>query len=551
MPTHLHNDFIHPYAAMDVGSLIRDRARSWGDKPFLIWAPFEDANADIWSWARFEHEVARIGAGLRARGIEPGDKVLVHLDNCPETFLARFACCWIGAVAVLSNSVLAGPEITHAVEISGARAAITQPKLAARIRENCPQLEWIAITETDAGDTPEPGTAPTRSESFAALYAAEPAPRRQPDPNLPALILFTTGTTSRPKAVLWTHGNVLWGGQMSAMHQAVRGDDIYQVFLPVYHVVGFSWAFLAAMWAGASVVLQPRFSASNFWPVALRHKATLSAQVHFTADVLSRQEVPPHHFRQFETGIFMPSIAEKFGVREVSGWGMTEMVSQPITGEPWSAQANRSIGRPAPGYGIIIEDDNRNPVQPGETGHLKVLGRRGLSILKEYFGNAQATSEAFDERGLFDPGDRVILHENGWIEFADRTKDVMKVGGEGVSGSEVEHAVKAVDGVKDAAVVGRRDDIWGEVPVAFIELDDAGADPETVKARVFDHCSNALAKFKRPHEVVVLDELPRVGFGKLAKVKIRELAEQMAKQREKCVSSLTPRIQSACRRPSE
>ena len=527
MVAHLHNNFVHPYADMDVASMIRDRASMWGDKPFLIWAPFEDQHADIWSWARFEHDVARLAAGLQARGIKVGDKVLVHFDNCPETFLARFACCWIGAVAVLSNSVLAGPEITHTVEISGARAAITQPKLAARIREHCPTLEWIAITETDAGDTPEAGTAPSASESFEALYAAEPAPARRPDPNDPALIMFTTGTTSRPKAVLWTHGNVLWGGQMSAMHQAVQASDVYQVFLPVYHVVGFSWAFLAAMWAGASVVLQPRFSGSRFWPTALKHKCTLSAQVHFTAGVLARQEVPQHHFRQFETGIFLPSVAEIFGVREVSGWGMTEMVSQPITGDPWARQANKSIGRPAPGYGVVVEDDNRNPVQPGETGHLKILGRRGLSIFAEYFGNEKATTEAFDERGLFDPGDRVILHENGWIEFGDRTKDVMKVGGEGVSGSEVEAAVKSADGIKDAAVVGRNDATWGEVPIAFVELENAGADPRAVREAVLEHCRNTLAKFKVPHDVVVLDELPRVGFGKLAKVKIREMAEAM------------------------
>ncbi len=527
MLAHIHDQFIHPYARMDVGTLIRDRARVWGDKPFLIWEPFEVQNAEIWSWVRFEHDVARLAAGLRARGIRAGDKVLVHMDNCPEALLARFACCWIGAVAVLTNSVLAGPELVHPVEICAARAAVTQPKLAAAIRQHCPQLEWIAVTATDAGDTPAPGTAAAPSERFESLFAAEPAPARLPNPNDPALIMFTTGTTSRPKAVLWTHGNVLWGGQMSAMHQAIRNDDVYLVFLPIYHVVGFSWAFLAAMWAGASVALQPRFSGSRFWPTALKHKCTLTVQVHFTAGVLAKQDIPRHHFRQFETGIFMPSLARIFGVREVSGWGMTEMVSQPITGDPWCTQADKSIGRPAPGYGVVIEDDNRNPVQPGETGHLKILGRRGLSIFAEYYGNEKATRNAFDERGLFDPGDRVILHEDGCIEFADRTKDVMKVGGESVSGSEVESAVKSAGGVREAAVVGRDDAAWGEVPIAFVELDDPSADPIATRERIVDHCRNCLAKFKVPQDVIIVDELPRVGFGKLAKVKIREMAAAM------------------------
>lgn len=527
---HLRDHFIHPYANMDVASVLRDRARMRPDTPFLHWAPFEEENARSWTWAEFENDVARLAAGLQKRGIKAGDKVLVHFDNCPETFLARFACCWIGAVAVLSNSVLAGPEIVHAVEISGARAAITQPKLAARISEHCPQLEWIAITQTDAGETPEDGTAPSKSESFDALIADEPAAPRIPDPNAPALILFTTGTTSRPKAVLWTHGNVLWGGQMSAMHQALRSDDVYQVFLPVYHVVGFSWAFLAAFWAGATVVLQPRFSASRFWPVALKFRATLSAQVHFTAGVLSKQEIPKHYFRQFQTGIFMPALGELFGVREISGWGMTEMVCQPITGDPWSLQSDKSIGRAAPGYRIVVEDDHRNPVRPGETGNLKVQGVRGVSIFQEYFNNPQANAAAFDDRGLFDPGDRVIQHENGWIEFGDRTKDVIKVGGESVSGAEVEAAISEVSGIREVAVVAKEDNNYGEIPLAFVAAkEDSPANRDAIRQAISEHCASALAKFKQPKEIMFIDALPRIGFGKIEKVKLRDMAKQMAK----------------------
>lgn len=516
--------FIHPFEDFDAAALIRARTLQYGDRTFLVWEPFEKEHARSWTWKQFEDDVARVAGGLLARGIRAGDRVLVHFDNCPETFIARFACCWIGAVAVLSNSVLAGPEIRHAAEISGARAAITQPKLAARIAEHCPGLEWIAVTDTDAGETPAPGDVPAASDRFANLFA-ERAPARAPDPRAPAMILFTTGTTSRPKAVLWTHANVLWGGRLGAMHQALTPQDIYQVFLPVYHVVGFSWSWLSALWAGATIVLQPRFSASRFWPVVVQHKVTVTAQVHFTAKVLMGQPAPQHNLRQHITANHDAAVAAYFGVREVGAWGMTEMVAQGIVGDPWTDQPSRTIGRPSPGYRILIEDENRRLVQPGETGHLKVLGVPGVSIFAEYFGNAQATADAFDDRGYFDPGDRVILHEDGWIEFGDRTKDVIKVGGESVSGAEVEFAIAEVDGVREVAVVAREDNDYGEIPVAFIAVkDDVKGNEEKLRAAVLDHCKSALAKFKQPREIVFIEALPRIGFGKVEKVKLRQMA---------------------------
>ena len=374
------------------------------------------------------------------------------------------------------------------------------------------------MTATDAGAPPEANVAP--GEAFAALMD-ERAPARAPDPDAPAMILFTTGTTSRAKGVVWTHANVLWGARMAAMQQGVRTDDVYHVFLPLFHVVGFSWSFLGAFFAGARVLLQPRFSGSRFWDAAIAHRATLSSQVKFTNNVLSQNMPPQHFFRQWTTANHTPAYASKFGVREVSGWGMTEMVAQGMVGDPWSAQPARTVGRPSLAYRIHIEDDDGRPVKPGETGHLYVTGVRGLSIFREYDGNAVATAQAFDARGRFITGDRVRLLENGWVEFADRTKDVIKVGGEGVSGGEVETCIAQAPGVREVAVVGRPDEVWGEAIVAFV-VPAASADAHALRAAIVEHCAATLAKFKRPGEVRIVDDLPRVGFGKIAKVKLRE-----------------------------
>ncbi|HEV2570777.1 AMP-binding protein [Methylocella sp. CPCC 101449] len=511
--------FVHPFSGQDAGELLRARAAARGPHPLLIWAPF-DAPVRTWSYAEFAHDVACVAGGLLKRGIRPKDRILVHFENCPETLIARFACMWIGAIAVLSNAALAGPELRDVVEAAGVRAAITQPKFAGLLAEHCPHLEWIAISETDAGETPTSASRPAKAESFTALMDA-PAPAQTPDPTADALMLFTTGTTSRAKGVVWTHANVLWGGKLGALQNGLRADDVYHIFLPLFHVVGFSWSFLPTLYAGATIVLQPRFSGSRFWATALEHGATVSSQVKFTTNVLAQQPTPAHRLRQFITASHTPKVARHFGVREIGGWGMTEMVAEGIVGDPWSDFPSRSIGRPSLGYRIFIEDDDGRAVGPGETGHLFVGGVRGLSIFREYDNNAQANDAAFDRHGRFITGDRVVLLENGLIEFGDRTKDVIKVGGEGVSGGEVEVAIGAVEGVREVAVVGRSDETMGEVVVAFVIL-TAGAEAEATRARILAHCRACLAKFKVPREIHIVEDFPRIGFGKVAKVKMRE-----------------------------
>ena len=509
---------LNPFMGMDSVSHLRERAACHPDKPFLVWAPFEGASK-TWTWARFEDDVARVAGGMLARGIKAGDRVLVHLENSPHTLIARFACGWVGAIAVLGNPALAAPEVRDVVEASGVRAAITQPKLLEAVA-SCKGLEWIAVTQSDAGDAP--ARAPAHAEAFERLMG-ERAPAREPDPLAAALILFTTGTTSRAKGVVWTHANVLWGGKMAALQQGIRHDDIYHVFLPLFHVVGFSWSFLAAFFTGGTVVLQPRFSGSRFWSAAVQHKATIASQVKFTTSVLAQQPVPAHSFRQFTTANHSPGVAKHFGVREVSGWGMTEMVAQGIVGDPWSLQPARSIGRPSHSYAIHIEDDDGRPVSPGQTGHLTIGGVRGLSIFREYDGDEETTRSAFDAHGRFITGDRVTLLENGWIEFADRTKDVIKVGGEGVSSGEVEACIAQVDGVREVAVVGRPDDTWGECVVAFVIPREETCDRAALHAQLESHCRASLAKFKAPREIRIVDDVPRIGFGKVAKIKLREM----------------------------
>ena len=521
-------DSVHPFAGWDIAALIEARARQRGAHPALIWAPF-DGPVQAWSYAELADAVARIAGGLAARGIGAGDRVLIHCENCPETVLARFACAWLGATALLSNAHLAAPELARIVAALRPRGAITQPSLAERVTQAGGGLEWIALTETDTADA-QARVAVARADRFSRLYA-EPQPRRAPDPTAPAMILFTTGSTAAPKAVLWTHANLLWAGKVGALEQGLRASDIYQVHLPLFHVVGFTWSMVPALWAGATVVLQPKFSASRFWPVALAHRATVASHAG-TDGFLRRQPVPEHSFRQWLFAWHDPERNAYFRLDGCTGWGMTEMVIPAIAGDASMDQRVLSVGRPYPGYTVRIEHEDGSIVRPGETGHLLIGAVRGLAIFQEYVDNPQAMAEAFDARGFFRTGDRVTLHEDGWIQFRDRVKDMIKVGGESVSASEVEAAVMAAGGVAEVAVVACPDAAYGEVAIAFVVL-QAGSTPDPASrsaagARIAEHCRGSLAKFKQPREIIIRDALPKIGNNKVNRPALRELANHAA-----------------------
>lgn len=516
---------ISPFAGLSVGLWLQQLADLHGDKTMLVFEP-EEGPRRSWSYRGFVGEVAQIAGGLLGRGIRPGDRLLVHLENCPETLLARFACAWIGAVCVGTNPMAAGPEIAHFARATGARAAITQPKFADLVAVHCPDLSWIAVTHDDAGIAAPHTRKPERAHAFALLKADPPPPARLA-PETPVSIMFTTGTTSLPKAVVWTHANMLWAARLNALQQQLRTDDVALFFLPLFHVVGLAWCTLSMLWVGGTVVLQPRFSRSRFWPAAIAHRATVSSHVFATIKLLGGTQMPAHSFRRFIYARHEPEIERQFGVDLVSGWGMTEILTQAIVCEPGSRPPAGVIGRPSVGYAVRIVGEDGREVAPGEQGELLIGGRRGLSIFLEYDGNAVATADAFDAQGFFRTGDRVLLREDGWIAFADRIKDVLKVGGEGVSASEIEAVLASDPVVRDVAVVGCPHDIYGETPCAFVVLTADAPAADGVRESLIARCGADLARFKVPTHIVFLEDLPRVGFGKINKVRLRELAKNL------------------------
>lgn len=517
---------IHPFAGLDVAHLLQHRAAVRRDHPFLIWAPFAGEDATM-TYGAFADRVARLAGGLSRRGIGAGDFLLIHLDNCLETSLAWYACARLGAVAVTTNTRSAGPEIAYFASHCGAKAAITQPALADLVSDHCPDIEWLAVTAHDNG---MPASVATDAR-FESLLSDPPAPLRPPDPSAPVAVQYTSGTTSRPKGVLWTHANALWGAKVTAAHQQLGADDRHFTFLPLFHTNAQIYSVMASLWVGATAILLPRFSASRFWPLSVKHRATWCSMVPFCERALLGHEVPArHHYRFWGSGFSSPDSDRAFRLRTIGWWGMTETLTQGIIGDIDGPNRPYAIGRPAIEYDIHVEHDDGTPVGPGETGHLLVGGVPGLSLFKEYLNNREATRASFDARGRFRTGDLVTVFEDGFIQFADRAKDMLRVGGENVAASEIETVILSVAGIGEAAVVGRKDRMLDEVPVAFVAAArpaPAGVDSraEALIARVEAACKTALADFKRPREIHVVDSLPRGNLEKVNKVALRALLD--------------------------
>ena len=522
---------LHPFVGQDIRSLIMLRAETSGNKPFMVWEPFHGESL-TWTYREFADKVARFAAGLHTRGVRPNERVLVHLDNCPEAILAWFGCAAMGATAVTTNARSSGDELTYYADTSGAVAAITQPRFAELVARSCRNVRWLALTETDNGEAagaarPEPALGFDKIDDEPAN-----APRRAHDPLAPFSIQFTSGTTSRPKAVLWTHANALWGAKVCADHEDLRPSDVHLVTMPLFHTNAQCYSVLATLWAGATCVVQPRFSASRFWPISLKHGCTWASMVPFCVRALMAHEVPAHSYRLWGSGVCDPPTDPHFRVRTIGWWGMTETITHGTVGHVDKPNVAMSMGRCAAEYELKLTDDDGRELGAGDTGNFLIRGIPGLSLFAEYAGNSKATEESFTEDGYFITGDRVSLREDGYFVFEDRAKDMLKVGGENVAASEVERVLMTVPGIAEVAVVAKRHEMLDEVPVAFVmPLGGLKGAPPNLADELMAACKTQLADFKVPREIRIIDDFPRSTLEKIAKAELRKMLAAEGKMR--------------------
>jgi crotonobetaine/carnitine-CoA ligase len=509
----------HPFVGTDVWRLLSTRARTHAGRPFLVWQPF-DGEPTTTTFDELAGRAAAVASGLAARGVKAGDRVLIHLENSPEFVVSWFACTTLGAVAVTTNTRSALDELAYYAADCGAVGAITQPRFATLVAEAAPGLRFVVSTDHDSGVP-----ADTDAERFDVLLGDPSALVERPaDPLAPCSVQYTSGTTSRPKGVLWTHANALWGARYNAQNESLRPDDCHLIYLPLFHTNALAYSMLSSLWVGARFVLTPKWSTSRFWDISLRHGCTWLSLMGLSIRALSDfAEVPAgHSYRLFGTGMCDLPIDERYGVKTIGWWGMTETISTPIVGDPYVPSRPMAMGRPNPHYGIRVVREDGSPVSFDEPGELLVRGIRGLSLFAEYLNKPDVTADSFDADGWFKTGDIVVPHACGHLTFENRAKDMLKVGAENVSAAEVERVISAVPGVVESAIVGRPDPALDEVPVAFVTT---ASDDPAVLAAVEAACAAQLADFKRPRAVYRVEAFPRSTLNKINKVELRAVVE--------------------------
>lgn len=495
---------------MDARTLIDQQAEARASHVFLAWEPFAGPSRS-WTYAEFRARVRSFANGLLERGLRAGDRLLIHGENSPDYVFAWLGAAYAGLVAVTTNVKSAPDELRYFIEHSAVRAMAVDAALHDGLSQVLSGVELVMTMQ---------GSCPRALAMDEVVSEKAETDKRRANPEAPFSILYTSGTTARPKAVLWSHGNFLWGARESAAHEDLTKDDVHLVHMPLFHCNAQIYSVAAALWAGATVVLQPRFSASRFWDVSLRHGCTWSSMVPFMARALMQHPVPATHgYRFWGNGISDTEWDPHFGVRTIGWWGMTETVTHGSVSLTHLRTGRMSMGRPAAGYELHVLNEEMQPVGLGEVGDLYVRGQRGLSLFVEYAEDPEATAKAFTPSGLFITGDRVRIGPDGDLYFADRNKDMLKVGGENVAASEVERVLLGSGLLVEAAVVGQRDSMRGEVPVAFVITKPNT--PDQLEQRLIALCNAQLASFKVPVSVHVVEDFPRGTLNKILKHELR------------------------------
>ncbi|HET7876448.1 MAG TPA: AMP-binding protein [Methylomirabilota bacterium] len=488
---------------------LEDKARRFPDRPFLV---FEDASGATvrWTWGEFDRAVNRAAHLLLARGLRPGDKFNLHLGNCPEFLLFWMAAAKTGTVMVPTNPVSTADEMEYILTHSEARLAITELQYAGSIQAaagRCPALGGVLEARPlepfldGLPDTP-PGTAVAPLDEISMQY--------------------TSGTTSKPKGVLLTHANYLYGGEVMAKAMRVGPADRHLIVLPLFHAGAQLHAFLPMLLAGGSVALMERFSASGFVDQAIRHEATLAAL--FAAPIrmlLARPRSPADGRSRLRAVSYAQNVTlqqweewhERFRAPLMQIWGMTETMSLPLMHPLDLPPKPLSMGMPVLGYECKVVDEGGKEVPPGTVGELVVGGVPGVTLMKGYFKNPKATAETLRDGWLY-TGDNAWMDEEGWFFFVDRKKDMIKRAGENVSASEVEEALKQHPAVFDAAVVGIPDPVRDQAIKAYVIRKEGAV---TTGDDLIAWCRARLSAYKVPEVVEFRETFPRTSVGKIQK----------------------------------
>ena len=513
-----------------------------GRRHFLT---FQNRVGDVfeYTYAAFDEDVNRIANVFLDLGIAKGDHVALHLHSSPEFLMCLFGLAKIGAVAVPINEQYLADEAEYILENSDAICVVVEPLFYETYQELLARGHYFpkGVVVARAG-TESPKSNIDFSSIYTPLGTVEEGQQGIYDfwmmrceqsailrdscelaSDDPVQIIYTSGTTSRPKGVVLTHANMVFSGLYGDWEVSLRGRDRVLTSMPACHSNFQLAALMPVITAGASLIIVEKYSATRFLKQIRHYKATVIQCVAMMLRTLLLQPVDPEEKNHCvrEVLYFIPitdaekeEFEQRFNMRIMNTYGSTESIGWAITDPPVRARNWPSVGRAGLGYKARICDMEDNELPPGEVGEIQIKGERGRSVMLEYYNNPEATENTFSADGWLKTGDQGYQDGNGWFYFVDRKVNMVKRSGENISTTELEEILEQHPAIAEAAVIGVPDPIRDQAIKAFVRF--APGESMTL-AEVEQYCKDHMASFKVPTFYEVVEDFPRTCSMKIEK----------------------------------
>ncbi|MCK9927749.1 AMP-binding protein, partial [Frankia sp. Mgl5] len=495
--------------------LLRGNAERLGDR-----IAFRDASRAV-GWAELERRTGWLAGHLADLRLQPGDRAAIVLGNCVEVVESYLGFARASVVGVPINPRVTETELAYLLDDCGARLVVTDPAridMVGRVLRDRPGLR-VVVT---GGHAPPP-SAPAGTLSFAALAGAQPRSAARDDLGLDdvAWMLYTSGTTGRPKGVLSTQRSCLWS--VAACYAPIPGlseQDRVLWPLPLFHSLSHIACVLGVTAVGASARLLDGFAASEVLAAIQEDGSTFLAGVptmyHYLVRAARESGFSAPSLRMclvggaITTARLRRDFEDAFGAPLLDAYGSTETCGSITINWPTGARVEGSCGLPVPGLGVrLVDPETGLDVGAGAEGEVWV---RGPNVMVGYHNQPEATAAALRD-GWYRTGDLARRDDAGYFTITGRIKELIIRGGENIHPGEVEEVLRGVPGVADVAVVARPHDLLGEVPVAFLVPGPEGLDPD----RLLATCRERLSYFKVPEELYEIDRIPRTASGKITR----------------------------------
>ncbi|GMV00361.1 MAG: AMP-binding protein [Burkholderiaceae bacterium] len=518
----------HPGDPRTVTALVDARATDRGDATWLV----ATETGCTLGFAALQASCRRVGALLDRLGVAAGENVAIVMPNGIATVRLLLGAMYSGRVVVPVNLLSQPEQMRYVIGHAGCRLIFASPDWTARLRQILAGSQPLpVIIEVDPDATVISGEETPVATGGIPEASLSGTPQPAPSPEDLALLMYTSGTTGKPKGVMLTHANLAANAHaISREHQLGPADRVAAV-LPLYHINAFAVTMLAPLAHGGSLAIAPRFSTGRFWPTVLAHRCTWINVVPTIISYLLEGEsppreqlaairfcrsasaaLPPEHHRAFEA---------KFGIGIIETMGLTETVA-PAFSNPIEARARRigSVGRPS-GCEARIVDAAGQTLPDGETGEILI---RGPQVTRGYFHNPEATRSAFLDDWLR-TGDLGTRDADGYFHVTGRIKELIIKGGENIAPREIDEVLLRHPAVADAAAVGLPDRHYGqEILACVIVREERRArtpqDEQSLREELRAFCATHLGQYKTPREIRFVDELPRGPSGKVQRLKL-------------------------------